>query len=164
MPTLLRPFRFQVGLYSLLLPETAAISAEVKKPPAWAVQIAWTHWAVALGRFQLSIHLDPIQDLDDLSSFIRSTTKKEPVPLPIAINGIDGVMHGDYGPPRTWIDWWFKKGDEMICMCLQSTSFPFTEPRAEEVAEHNAIIKSLKFCRDFPGDEPPPTYEPSRYG
>jgi hypothetical protein len=71
------------------------------------------------------------------------------------MNGIAGVTHGDYGPPRTWIDWRFKKGDTMICLRLQSKSFPFTEPNEAEIAEHRAIIESIKYCRDFPSELAP---------
>ena len=40
---------------------------------------------------------------------------------------------------------------------FQSTSFPFTEPNKEEIAERNAIVGSLKYCRDFPSELPPLT-------
>lgn len=83
----------------------------------------------------------------------------------VTINGIPGVTHGDYGPPRTWIDWWFKKGDVMICLNLQSVKFPYTEPTQSEKDEHKAIIASLKYCRDFPSDMPPApdAYDPAKY-
>ena len=73
----------------------------------------------------------------------------------IQVSEIEGVTYGDYGPPRTWIDWWFKKGDTMICFCLQSKSFPFTEPSEAEIAEHRTIIESIRYCRDFPSELPP---------
>jgi hypothetical protein len=151
-----RPFRAQIGPYWILLPGGAKMSAEVKEPTFGAYQTALTNWVVLLGRFRLFIHLDPITDLGGLKSIIDLTTKGDVTTLSITVNGVSGVTHGDYGPPRTWIDWWFKKGDTMICLCLQSKSFPFTKPSEAEIAEHNAIVGSLKYCRDFPELPPRP--------
>jgi hypothetical protein len=95
------------------------------------------------------------QALGGLKAFIDSTTKNNVTTPSLTVNGIPGVTYGDYGPPRTWIDWWFKKGDTMICMSLQSIAFPYTEPTQSEKDEHNAIIGSLKYCRYFPSDAPP---------
>ena len=148
-------FRFEIGPYWIQLPLHADITASVKKPPSGAHQIAWTTWVVSLGRFQLFIYLDPNSGFSDLKSFIDQTTKSDVITSPIGVNNIPGVMHGDYSPPRTWIDWWFKKGDTMICLCLQSKQFPFIEPTPEEVAEHNSIVNSIKYCPDFPGERPP---------
>jgi hypothetical protein len=150
-----RPFRVEIGPYWILLPEEASISAHVTRSAPGAYQMALTKWVVLLGRFQFLIHLDPINDLGGLKSFIDYTTKSDVTTPLITVNGVPGVMHGDYGPPRTWIDWWLKKGDTMICLCLQSTSFPFAEPNQAEIAEHNEIVGSLKYCRDFPSELPP---------
>ena len=150
-----RPFRFEVGPYWILLPGTADISATIRKPPPEAYQTAFTHWTISLGRFHLFIHLDAINDLGDLKSFIDYSTKSNVITSAISVNGVLGVTHGHYGPPRTWIDWWFKKGDTMICLCLQAKSFPVQEPNEEEIAEHAAIIGSIKHCRDFPGEVTP---------
>ena len=149
------PFRVEIGPYWISLPESAKISVEVTGPEPGAYQIALTKWVVLLGRFHFLIHLDPIKDLGGLKSFIDYSTKSDVITPPVTVNGVPGVMHGDYGPPRTWIDWWFKKGDTMICLSLQSTAFPFTEPTKAEVSQHNAIVGSLKYCRDFPSELPP---------
>jgi len=103
----------------------------------------------------LFIHLDPINDLTHLKSFIDHTTKSYVVTPSIQVSEIEGVTYGDYGPPRTWIDWWFKEGDTMICFYLQSKSFPFTEPSEAEIAEHRTIIESIRYCPDFPSELPP---------
>lgn len=144
-----------MGPYCLLLPGAATISADVTRPTPGAYQMALTKWVVLLGRFQFFIHLDPINDLAGLKAFIDNTTKSDVTTPSVTVNGVPGVRHGDYGPPRTWMDWWFKKGDTMICLCLQSKAFPFTKPSEAEIAEHNAIVGSLKYCRDFPSDLPP---------
>ena len=149
------PFRLTIGPYWILLPGSASISAEIRMPTTDSYQIASTHWVVFLGRFRLGIHLDPMNNPDHLTSFIDQVTKGDADTPSISVNAIPGVTHGGYGPPRTWIDWWFKKGDTMICLCLQSKSFPVTEPTQAEVEEHNAIISSIKYCRDFPTELPP---------
>ena len=137
------------------LPASADIAADISKPTSNSYQGAWTNWVVTLERFCFRMHLDPIHDLSDLKSFIDYSSNSSVTTSSITVNGISGVTHGDYLPPRTWIDWWFKKGDTMICLCLQSKSFPFTEPNEAEIAEHRAIIESIKYCRDFPSERPP---------
>ena len=155
------PFRVTIGSYYLLLPKSADISAKVTQPAPDAYQRAFTNWVIRLGRFQLFIHLDPLHDLSELKSSIDCMTKGNVTTPSITVNDVQGVTHGNYGPPRTWIDWWFKKGDVMICLCLQSVDFPFTKPTPAEIAEHKAIVESLKYCRDFPS-ELPPTPDKSR--
>jgi hypothetical protein len=145
-PKLMQPFRFEIGPYWILLPGSANITANVRKPRPETCQVAWTHWAVSLGRFDLFIHLDALNDLTELKSFIDYSTKSDVITPSISVNGVSGVTHGDYGPPRTWIDWWLKKGDTMICLCLQSKTFPIQQPNEIELAEHKAIINSIKYC------------------
>ena len=104
-----RPYRFQVGPYWLLLPRTASVTADVSHPKPGSYRTAWTNWTVALGRFRLFLHLDPLHDLDGLKAFIDQQTRGNVTPTSVSVNGVLGVTHGDYGPARTWIDWWFKK-------------------------------------------------------
>ncbi len=149
-----RAFHIQVGPYWLALPGSAQVSCEVSKTSA-AYTIAHTHWIALIGRFRLGIHLDPINELCDLKQFIDHSTKSDVATVEIAVNGVEGVMHGAYASPVTEIDWWFKKGDTMICLNLQGLPFPFRErPTDSEVAEHRAIIDSLRYCRDFPSGPP----------
>ena len=150
-----RPFRLEIGPYWLLLPGNAVVSVDLTQPEPGAYQSALTKWVVTLDRFQFLIHLDPINNLGHLKAFIDYTTKSDVTTPVVNVNGVPGVTHGDYGPPTTWIDWWFKKGDTMLCLCLQSKSWPLTKPSPAEVAEHNAVVNSLKYCRDFPSERPP---------
>ena len=114
-----------------------------------------TRWVVLIGRFRLGIHLDPISDLGDLKRFIDHSTKSDVTTSPICVNGVDGVTYGGYASPVTWIDWWFKRGDTMICLNLQGAPFPFKErPTEDEIAEHKAIVGSLRYCRDSIGSPP----------
>lgn len=108
-----------------------------------------------LGRFCLLLHLDARHDLTHLKTFIDQQTRENVTPTDLNINGVPGVTYGDYGPRRTWVDYWFKKGDVMLCICLQSVEFPRAEPDEDERAEHKAIIQSLRYSRDFPTEAAP---------
>ena len=152
-----RPFRLEIGPYRILLPGRATVTAEVKRTPPQADQIASTLWRVMLDRFQLLIHLDPVLGLGGLKSFIDYTTRSEVVTPSINVNGVPGVTHGGYGPPHTWIDWWFKKGDVMICLCLQDADLSSgAAATGSERAEHRLIIESLTHAADAPDTPPPP--------
>lgn len=140
-----RPFQAQIGSYLLRLPGNAELSCGIDKPSeGWAV--VHTHWVAQIGRFRLGIHLDPSGDLSDLKKFIDHSTKSNVNTRRISVNGIDGVLYGSYASPVTRIDWWFKKGDIMICLNLQGTPFPFIEhPTEAEVTEHQSIVDSLRY-------------------
>jgi hypothetical protein len=140
-----RPFQAQIGSYLLSLPGSAEISCDIDKPSE-GYAVVHTHWTVLIGRFSFGIHLDPVNDLGDLKRFIDHSTKSDVNTNPISVNGIAGVTYGSYASPVTRIDWWFKKGDAMICLDLQGIPFPFREhPTEKEVAEHQAIVGSLSF-------------------
>jgi len=157
------PFRLQIGSYWITLPGDAVVSAEVKGPGSRpnSRQMVSTDWTITLGRFRLAAHLNPLQDLSGLKSFIDHTTKSFVVTPPVTVNGIAGVTYGTYGTPRNRIHWWFKKGDVMICLNLRSRYFPanrlaqLTIPTQDEIDLLNVIIGSLRYCRDFPGERPP---------
>src|SRR5215469_8799202 len=149
------PFRLEITPYWILLPSGASVCAEMALPQPWEYQRAATQWVITLGRFRIVAHLDATHDLGGLKSFIDYTTNSNVAVRSLTANGVPGVTHGVYGPPRTWIDWWFKKGDVMICLCLQSVSFPVATPLVDEIAEHESIIGSLKYSPDFPGELPP---------
>lgn len=148
-------FGFEIGPYWIQLPAGAEIDANVIRRSETSYEIAWTDWMISLERFQFFVHLDPRLKLSDLRRLIEQTTKSGTGITTIGVNGIPGVTHGDYGPPRTWIDWWLKKGDVMLCLCLQSRTFPFTEPSPEEKAEHAAIIDSIRFAPEVAGGAMP---------
>lgn len=145
---MLKPFRADIGPYSILLPGGATLDAKVDRPPPEAYQRALTRWIIGLGRYRIFVHLDTMHELGGLKDFIDFQTRGDVVVEQQIVNSIPGVLHGSYGPPRTWIDWWFKKGDTMICLCLQSVTFPFTEPSDAERTEHHQVIESLKFIPD----------------
>jgi hypothetical protein len=142
--------RFEVGPYWLQLPAHAEIAANVIKN-----QTAWTDWIISFERFQFFIHLDSRLKLSDLKRLFDQTMKSDVRVNTIGVNGVPGVTHGGYGPPRTWIDWWFKKGDVMICLYLQSKNFAFAAPTPEEMAEHSAIIDSIRYAPEGAGDAKP---------
>lgn len=103
----------------------------------------------------LAIHLDARHDLGGLKSFIDYTTRSQVITPSLSVNGVPGVTHGQCGAPRARTDGWFKKGDVLICLSLQSASFPAAKPTVEERAEHKAIIDSLKYILDFLSEQPP---------
>ena len=145
------PFIAQIGPYRISLPGHAQLSADLSAVVPGGYRIVHTHWVAIIGRFRLGIYLDPVNDPGDLKTHIDSTTKSFVTTLPVSVHGIAGVTYGDYNSPVTWIDWWFKRGDTMICLNLQGAAFPFLEqPTKAEVAEHAAIIGSLMYCRDDP--------------
>jgi hypothetical protein len=152
---MLSPFRADIGPYSILLPGSATLDVNIRRAPPEAYQMANTQWVVGLRRFQIFVHLDARHELGGLKDFIDYQTRGNVVVDQQVVNDIAGVRHGSYGMPRTWIDWWFKKGDTMICLCLQSVSFPVTEPSDDERAEHYEVIQSLKFIPDSPLERPP---------
>jgi hypothetical protein len=137
-----KPFWFGFGPYQIKLPDYARVTADVQMPSQEGFGCGFTHWTIGLGRFKIFVRLSG-ERLSKLKEFIDHTTKSDVTTQQIEINGISGVTHGSYLPPRTWIDWWFRNGNTTLSLCLQSTSFPFTEPTEAEIDEHAAIIRSI---------------------
>ncbi len=142
MELLADPVRLEVGPYRISLPSDATVTATLTMTVAGPSRVCFTRWTVRLGRFQLLVQLN-VADLEALKDQIDFVAKSDVVTPRLEVNGIPGVTHGDYGPPRTWIDWWFKGGDTTLCLCLQSADYPMTEPTPEEVELHRAIIGSV---------------------
>jgi len=128
--------KLEIGPYSLLVPNHLSLEVEVKHFANRAV----TFWKIVDSRFYFSG-----TRLDGLESFIAYTTKQEVIVESICVNNIEGVKYGTYEMPRTWIDWWFKKGDSTICIQLQSIKFPHTHPNVDEKNVYAAIINSINY-------------------
>jgi hypothetical protein len=61
---------------------------------------------------------------EDLADLIESQTRYWPTLKNITINNCCGKMYGDYSEQMTWIDWWIKKDDCMICLNIQGIGMP----------------------------------------
>ncbi len=79
--------------------------------------------------------------LEDLAESIFLETKSLPVLKDITINGCPGKMYGDYSEQMTWIDWWIKKGDCMICLNIQGIGMP-SQAIKDDVSN---ILNSLEY-------------------
>jgi len=114
-------------------------------------QILYTYWKIRIDKFYLSINLSSFHKLDGLKNNIKLITKEDvdvDVDVDvntITVNDISGVTYGNYEEPRTWIDWWFRKGDTTICINLQSEKFPHTKPTKDDILLHQTIINSLQY-------------------
>jgi hypothetical protein len=62
--------------------------------------------------------------LEDLGDYIALETRCKPILKDLTINGCPGKMYGDYSEQMTWINWWIKKGDCMICLNIQGIGMP----------------------------------------
>jgi hypothetical protein len=81
---------------------------------------------------------------EDLAGFIESQTRYLPTLKDITINDCHGKMYGDYSDQMTWIDWWFKKGDCMICFNLQGIGMPAQDIK-DDVRD---ILNSLEYIEE----------------
>jgi len=138
-------FDIEIGGYLLTLPARAQISAKVTSRTNHPLDVVSTHWTIALGRFQMRIHVrSNLEGLAGLKRFIDYTTRSDVEVEHISINGIQSVKYGGYELPRTCIDWWFREGNLTLCVKLQSVEFPHTPPTKNEITEHNEIIASIR--------------------
>ncbi len=81
---------------------------------------------------------------EELASFIESQTNYLPTLKDITINDCNGKMYGNYSDQMTWIDWWFKKGDCMICFNLRGIGMPSQDIK-DDVWE---ILNSLEYIEE----------------
>ncbi|MHC4554518.1 MAG: hypothetical protein ACYSUS_04355 [Planctomycetota bacterium] len=79
----------------------------------------------------------------ELSDLIQSQTRHEATLEDFEINGIIGKKYGSYSDEMTWIDWWLKKEDCLICLNIQGLGMP-----PEEIQQDvSRILNSLEFCK-----------------
>jgi len=136
------------------LEELRKISEQTGQPILQEYQMAWPSWQFDMGRFYFMIYLRP-GELTGLKAEIDSQTKGDVSTPTLEVNGIPGVRFGDYGPPRTRIDWWLRKGETVLVMSLLSHELPVCKPMSNERQQHDTIIQSIKYAYDFPNEKPP---------
>lgn len=125
--------KLNIGPYELIIPEDAKIS-QIPHAGTTVYDIQW-------GIFHFFCHIDPNQNNPDyLGTFILGCTKQEVILEDVEINGIHGKRYGAYSKVRTWIDWYMKKGDSMICINLQG----YGMPNEREKKQLEETINSLR--------------------
>ena len=108
--------KFLVGNYQLLLPFRTVVTPKVSFPPEDNFGHASTHWEIQLGKYILFVHLDALQEPKDFNGFSLMVWRKPADMKPLEINGIRGMVCGDYDS-HYWSMWWhLKKGDLMLCI------------------------------------------------
>ena len=133
--------KFLIGTYAFLIPPGTEVVAKAVIRPIDDFGTGETVWTFQFGDFAFYIRLDPTDPPEELARFIRSATKKAVDLRPVEINGIKGMSYGDYHEGRSWIDWWLKKGELMICINLQG----WKAPTGAEREVHAAVLGSLQY-------------------
>jgi len=125
-----------IGNYQFQLPLGTPVIAKVSIPPVDDFGEASTMWEIGLGNHPLFVHLDALQEPADFNGFSLMVWRKPADMELLEINGIHGMVCGDYDS-RYWSMWWhFKKGDLMLCI-MSSGEGPCSQ--ADRRAHQNAI-------------------------
>jgi hypothetical protein len=98
---------------------------------------------VRMGKHQFLFHTQDHGQPEDLRELIESQSRG-PVSVVLAdyaIRDYSGKTHGSYSDEFTWIDWWLKKGNCLICFNLQGPGIP--EPDIRKDVE--TILQSTKW-------------------
>lgn len=99
-------------------------------------------YEVNMGGCQFAFHTDVGDKTPQgLADWIFASTKHYPTLTDIVINGIEGKMEGGYSSKMSWIDWWFKKGDCLICFNFQGMG----EPSEEIKQDVQTILESMRY-------------------
>lgn len=77
----------------------------------------------------------------DLAEYVMSQTKYLPTLKDVVINDCYGKMYGEYSEQMTWVDWWIKRGDCMICFNLQGMGMP-SQVIKDDVTD---VLNSLEY-------------------
>jgi hypothetical protein len=81
---------------------------------------------------------------EDLADYLELQIEQLPLVKDITINHCYGKMYGDYSEQMTWIEWWIKRGDCMICFNIQGIGMP---PQAVKDDVSN-ILNSLEYIEE----------------
>ena len=136
--------KFLVGNYQLLLPFRTVVTPKVSFPPEDNFGHASTHWEIQLGKYTLFVHLDALQEPKDFNGFSLMVWRKPADMKPLEINGIRGMVCGDYDS-HYWSMWWhLKKGDLMLCITNGRGSM---QPGRQENARERHQLYHLRHRR-----------------
>lgn len=136
-------FTVELAWFQFDLPDHATITAITATPnPLFPDARVTTQWAVALERFEMSIHLSATRDLTALSR--AAFDAGEPDLQQFNQNHIPAIRSGAYDRDRTQIDWGFHLNGLTLLVRLTARDFPKTLPNEAETREHAAIIASMQ--------------------
>lgn len=76
---------------------------------------------------------------EGMAEFIGSQTRELPVLKDVEFNGVKGKQHGNYSEEMTWVDWWLKEGDCMICLNIQGLGMPSDEAKEDVLKMLNSL-------------------------
>src|SRR5262245_48099103 len=134
--------KYRIGAYVFELPPSTEVKVKVAIPPVDNFGEPSTSWQFLFGAFSFFVHLEASNAPSGLRDFILGCTKQYVDLTPVEINEITGFKYGDYDRQRSWIDWWMKKGDLMICINLQGDGLPSDSQRET----HRRVIESLTYA------------------
>ena len=113
-----------------------------KFTPDWeTIRALPNSFEVRMGEYQFLFHTQGHGDPEDLGEWIESQSRSKPNLRDFAVGDCLGKTYGDYSEDFTWIDWWLKKGDCMICLNLQGRGTPALEIRKDV----EAILQSIRY-------------------
>lgn len=136
-------FTVELAWFQFDLPDHATIVAVTASPnPLFPSSRVTTQWAVALERFELTVHLSATRDLTDLSR--EAFDKGVPDLKQFSQNGIPAIRSGAYDRDRTQIDWGFHLLGLTLLIRLTAKGYPKTLPTEAEAQEHAEIIASVR--------------------
>ena len=98
-------------------------------------------WLVQRGKRTLSIYLDERLNPEDLADLVESQARKNPRPDRIMINGIEGTHVAVFVEGWGRMEYWLKRGPEMICFCIQG---PDIKSRRDAL-DMEEVVKSVRF-------------------
>jgi hypothetical protein len=81
---------------------------------------------------------------EELKEFIESGTKHSVSLKDICIKDFKVKTYGDYSDVMSWIDWWIKKGNCMICFNFQGLGMP-SQVIKDDVRD---ILNSLEYIEE----------------
>lgn len=120
------------------------LSEMIKKNPPNLESLRGCYgYEVKMGKHSFLFHTEITDNKPEyLKDFILSQTRQRDIELKeFQINNYKGKMYGDYSDEFTWIDWWIKEGDCMICFNIQGLGEP-SEVNKSDILE---IFKRLRY-------------------
>jgi hypothetical protein len=99
-------------------------------------------YEVRMGRHSFIFHTEVGEKKpEDLATYIESQTRHLPTLEDIQVNGVKGKKLGSYSEMGSWIDWWLKEGNCMICLNFQGDGMPSDRIKDDVTS----ILNSLEY-------------------
>ena len=129
------------GQYRFEVPENWEVCYEERDIGVHGKSRVLRSWLIQQGERTLTAYLDEILSPEDLAEVVESQTRRRPRLEQLEINGLVGTYLVAFVEGWGRIEYWLKRGREMICFCIQGGDIR----SREDASAMEQVVRSVRY-------------------